>query len=754
MFNFIKKSITIKLILAISSVTIVTSVIILLYFFKSDQTRTKNEYDRIINNTLIFTKKGLSTSLWNMDIESINNLCQAIIQNELFLAINIYTKNNTFITSVYIEPNTNKVFNTIKKYEPQENSTNIKRQAEFIKFNNTIIGSFELYYDQNIFLNKAQNNLERLIVLISSISILIIFVLFFSVRYFSIIPLLRLIKITQEITEDSDYSREVKFNSADEIGTLSNAFNDLIKQISARDIKRDLIQTEIKNAKDMLNSVINSMPSILISIDENAIVTHWNKAAEDFIGKEFSNAIGTEIWLLTDKLNKYKKHFTSIISNNEIKVFHRETFSNDPKYLDVSFYPIISNSLRGMVIRIDDVTEIEKKEQQLRQSQKMETVGTLAGGLAHDFNNVLGGIMGSISLIEFKMGKNNSIDKELLKKYLDIIKQSSERARDMVQQLLTLSRKSDIEFVPVDINLTVKHVMNICENSFDKRIELDPTYYSVPAIVSADPTQIEQVILNLCINASHAMTIMRENSEDYGGILSVSIKNIFADKALRANYSEAQELDYYLISIKDTGIGIDESIKNKIFEPFFTTKSKGVGSGLGLSMVYSIISQHNGFLTVYSEKNIGTTINLYLPITKITDKTLTSKKVIDVTKGEGLILVVDDEPIMRQMANDILTECGYSVIFAKDGVEAIEVFKENHKKITAILLDMVMPKKSGKEAYIGMKEIDDSLKVLLASGFKKDERTNSILKLGVKGFLQKPYTLSKLSKKIAEIINQ
>jgi len=566
--------------------------------------------------------------------------------------------------------------------------------------------------------------------------------------------LIKLIEVTKKISEDADYTIDIKSNRNDEIGILTKSFNEMIKQIAARDTIRDQIENEINKTKDMLDGVINSMPSVLISIDENSVITHSNHAAEEFIGGSYSKTIGKNIWKLTNKLDRYKNRLESIITNNEIKVYLREKFNDDLNVFDVFLYPIVSASIRGIVIRIDDVTKFDKKEQQLRQSQKMETVGTLAGGLAHDFNNVLGGILGSISLIEFKMNRKTPIEEEILVKYLNIIKESSERARIMVKQLLTLSRKTELESVSVDLNVTVKNVMDICQNSFDKSIELKPEYFKDSAIIEADPTQLEQVILNLCVNASHAMTIMRGDTKNYGGKLYVSIEYIIGDHIFESTFPEALDEDYYLISIKDTGIGIEDEIKSKIFEPFFTTKSKENGSGLGLSMVYNIVKQHSGFLTIYSELNIGSTFNLYFPVGKrvknLSNEMSSSPEII---QGEGLILVVDDEPIMRQMAGDILEECGYTTLFANNGEEAVEIFKENHNRITAVLLDMVMPKKSGKDAFILMKEIDSSLKVLLASGFKQDERTKSILELGVKDFLQKPYTISKLSKKIADVIN-
>ena len=407
-----------------------------------------------------------------------------------------------------------------------------------------------------------------------------------------------------------------------------------------------------------------------------------------------------------------------------------------------------------LMATVRDVTDSKRIEEQLRQAQKMEIVGTLAGGLAHDFNNVLGGIIGPLSIIEYILQKKGKIDIKKLEYYLQAMSESSNRAADMVKQLLTLSRKQELALAPVDLNLTIKHVMKICASTFDKSVKLAPVYPEKPSMVSADPTQIEQVLLNFCVNAGHAMTIMRKKNAAWGGILTVTIEKIFADKYFCQVHPEAEERDYWLISVKDTGVGMDENTISKIFNPFFTTKETDQGTGLGLSMVYNTVKQHAGFIDVYSQKGLGSTFNTYLPVLErgaAAAELMRKKKTIP--KGEGLILVVDDEEIMCDMAKAILNECGYKTIFAENGRLGVEIFKKQHKEIKAVLLDMSMPEMSGKEAFIKMKEIQPNVKVLLASGFRLDKRVDEVLKLGVKDFIQKPYTLEKLAAAVDRVVN-
>jgi nitrogen-specific signal transduction histidine kinase len=404
------------------------------------------------------------------------------------------------------------------------------------------------------------------------------------------------------------------------------------------------------------------------------------------------------------------------------------------------------------VILLNNVTEIEIKERQLRQSQKMETVGNLAGGLAHDFNNVLGGIIGTISLFKYKIAKNKEITLVDTEKYFNTIEEAANRASDMVQHLLSLTRKQELSFTPIDLNDIIQSIVRICGNTFDKSIEIETEYHKGKAMTKADPTQIEQSLLNLCINASHAMTIMRKDGERYGGTLNISIKKVVVDKYFRRLHEEAGDPDYWDISVSDTGVGMEQKLVTKIFDPFFTTKSEGTGTGLGLSMVYNIIKQHRGFIDVYAKEGIGATFHIYLPILKgeLIEEEVQEPE--EIPQGEGLVLVVDDEEVMRQTAKSILMECGYRVILAENGEQAVQLFKKHKKEIKAVLLDMVMPKMSGRQTYLELAEIKKKVKVLLVSGFKQDHRVDSILKLGVKGFMQKPYTLATLAKRMHRII--
>lgn len=519
-----------------------------------------------------------------------------------------------------------------------------------------------------------------------------------------------------------------------------------------RDITKEK-EKEILHLKAYLNNIINSMPSMLITIDMEGRITQWNKAAIKAVKENSGDLLGRKLWDISPYFAKYAGEVASILQTRHPKIFPRELLANgEDRYFNVTLFPLMSNGIEGLALRADDITEMDKREQQIRQSQKMELVGTLAGGLAHDFNNVLTGIIGTISLIQLEMQNNDEMQKDEMQKYLVTMEKAGQRAALMVRQLLTLTRKQTPSFKVIDLNMAVANVMEICKNSFDKSVELSLIPTDDEAPVHADQSQIEQVLLNLCVNACHAMTIMKKKTDLWGGKLIISMERIMADDIFLRSHPEAEKGEYWILTVADTGVGMTPSEIEQIFNPFFTSKEPNQGTGLGMTMVYNIIKAHKGFIDLFSQKGVGTTVNVFIPVT---EKNIAIKGLPDATRiitGTGLILVIDDEELVRKTAGRILEKCGYEVILAEDGEEGVRLFKEHHAKIRVVVLDMAMPKMSGKEAFIKMKEVDPEAKVILVSGFRQDKRVEEVLELGVKKFLQKPYTMGKLSWAINDIL--
>ncbi len=589
--------------------------------------------------------------------------------------------------------------------------------------------------------------------LIIGLVLLVSFLLALSIQKIFTRPLSQLSKIAKNISEKGDYSLRVEKRSNDEIGTLYDAFNSMLERVHKRDIERDNIQQKLEHTRNFFQNVINSMPSLLITTDQLGRITQMNEAAEKIFGYHFKHSSPPCFWELSPLFEKYRELCYDVLEKKALRQLMVEPISldEDLHYFNITLYPFAVDTTLGLVIRFDDVSDAVKKDQQLRQAQKMETIGTLVGGIAHDFNNVLGGIIGTISLLKYRLEQNDGFQKTQILPFLESIDKTSQRAAEMVMQLLALSRKQEFSVKNIDLHESMEHVLNICRSTFDKSVEIKVQYPDEPAIIMGDATQLEQILLNICLNAYHAMTIMRSPEECRGGVLSVYLRKFFADTYFCSLHPEAHEIEYWNLSVHDNGVGMNPETMSKIFDPFFTTKDKDKGTGLGLTMVYNIIAQHKGFNTVWSELGQGTGFNVYLPAADIGLFEEPQEKKYRVTKGKGKIFIIDDEEIIRQVAEEILLECGYSVICATNGDEAIALYKQFYPSIDLVLLDIVMPKKSGKEVFLEMIEINPSARIIVSSGFRYDDRVDFLLNKGAIGFIQKPYTMDQLIETIQSL---
>lgn len=515
----------------------------------------------------------------------------------------------------------------------------------------------------------------------------------------------------------------------------------------------------IQNMQKYLKNLIDSLPSAIISIDLSEKIIEWNKKAEELTGLKKEDVIGKKYDQAFPYLSKFKDDIKQIINTNETKIFYKETYDEkEEKIINVIIIPITQNGFSGIAFRIDDISEIEKLEKQIRQSQQMEIVGLLAGGIAHDFNNVLTGILSSISLIKQLIHENPSLKNPELIDYIDILENSSERAKDIVQKILTISRKKEEKLLPINLKACINDVERVCKSSLDKSIELNFLNPFSEAIILGDRNLIVQALLNLCINSSHAMTIMRKTGESIGGTLTVKLEiasksDPLFNKIIQQN-SEISEKEFWKIIISDNGTGIPTDIQNKIFEPFFTTKQAFYGSGLGLSTVKMIVEQHNGFITFESEEGKGTTFYIYLPVLKIEKFLETENAQECIKKGKGLILLIDDDSIVRVITKAMLMKLGYTVLMASSGFEGLEIFNKHKQNIKLVILDIAMPGKSGIDTFKEIKLNHNQTKVLFITGLKIDDKIKKIAEEDADGFLTKPFSIIQLSNKIYEIVSK
>ncbi len=514
---------------------------------------------------------------------------------------------------------------------------------------------------------------------------------------------------------------------------------------------KDLIRIEksqerVNVIKLFLHNILESMTSGLIVLNEEFTITLCNGIAKELINHETDKVLGKNIFDISDFFSKYKKTLNASLSENVINTIYHIPHLENNMY-DIMIYPFDFYNFCGLVIRIDDVSEIVARDEQIRRIQKLDTIGTLAAGLAHDFNNILGGISGALSLI--KIESNQLREDSLIKSGVETINESITRASFIVKKLLSITRKENVEFIPLDLNTTVRNIMSICEKSLDKSIITTINYYEKEAMIYGDVSQIEQIILNLSINAGHAMTIMRETAESWGGYLDISIYLAENNDELYTNHHTKIDNKFYVIEIKDTGVGIDETLKDKIFDPFFTTKKKDAGTGLGLSMVYNIITQHNGVIILNSLKGHGASFKLYFPKLDTAEKKL--QKDLFLKQGKGRIIVADDEPAILQIVKKTLEICGYTIIVCANGKEVIEEYKNN--TIDLVVADIDMPCVSGICAFRELKKIDPGVKLVFISGHEIDHEISECIDDGALGLISKPFNMQKFSVMIFNIIN-
>ena len=394
---------------------------------------------------------------------------------------------------------------------------------------------------------------------------------------------------------------------------------------------------------------------------------------------------------------------------------------------------------------VRDVAEQAHLERQLAQSQKMETIGRLAGGLAHDFNNILGGILGATALARRSANRvEDETLKAALEKQLEVILDCSERARDVVTRLLTFSRKEVIEAEPLDLNELAMDVKTICSNTFGGSVRVEVVQPRSPVHVEGDRTSLTQAILNLCINGKDAI--------EGEGEISIEVAEVDPDDPVFVSHPAAdQEEDYCKVTVRDSGLGMEAETLDKIFDPFFTTKPPGEGTGLGLSMVYNIARQHGGFVDVESAPGAGSAFSIYLTRGRVS-LLPPEDQPSGLPKGTERILVVDDDRSVRSTLKSMLSELGYRVASASEGGEALEIFQREGGQFDLVILDMMMPQVDGTETLRRLRKLDSGVKVIITSGYVDAEQTIGLQELGFSNFLSKPFNFETLAKMVRDTL--
>jgi len=508
--------------------------------------------------------------------------------------------------------------------------------------------------------------------------------------------------------------------------------------------------TERKEAEEQsarLAAIIEYAEDAIVSITLQGIVISWNPGAERLYGYSAEEMIGHSIMILhpPEKQAEYQTLMKRLRRGERVASFETVRRRKDGTLIDVSIsaapIDVSPSQVPGVSKIAHDISKIKRLERQFHQAQKMEAIGTLAGGVAHDFNNLLTVISGYSDILISRLKPDDPMRESLAQ-----IHKAGERAGMLTRQLLAFSRQQVLAPMVLDINSVVADTERMLRRLIGEDIMLTAVLEPALGPVKADPGQLEQVLMNLAVNARDAMP--------QGGMLTIETRSLTLAEDYADMHPHVQPGDYVMLAVSDTGAGMDETTKARIFEPFFTTKEQGKGTGLGLAVVHGIVKQSGGHIEVYSELGKGTSFKVYLPLVKEPLPTRkSSPSLLTMPQGKETVLLVEDEDAVRELARHALQSCGYSVLEASDGLQAVQAARDHKGPIDLLVSDVVMPHLGGRQLAERLAAVRPGMKVLFLSGYTAD----AVIRHGVLeadyAFLQKPFTPTSLAKKVRDVLD-
>ncbi|ERP38690.1 hybrid sensor histidine kinase/response regulator [Chitinivibrio alkaliphilus] len=538
----------------------------------------------------------------------------------------------------------------------------------------------------------------------------------------------------------------------DELDRLVDALEKMASRIKHDLLMQKQAEQEIQQREEDLRVTLASIGDAVVTTDMAGCITRMNPVAERLTGESFKEVEGTPFDEVFHLIHAHTRErvvspIDTVISQGKTQSIERNVLivsrHGQEYHIGDSAAPIraASGEVMGAVVVFHDMSEEVALQEKLNQSQKMDALGQLSGGIAHDFNNILGGILGAAELLT-----SEDLSREERENYAELIRTTADRGAGLTRKLLSFSRKGDAEKRQMEVVSLVEETEEILERTLDKSIDITvQNTIGSSVYINGDETLLQNALINLGINASHAMP--------RGGALQyrVSIVSLDAAYCEKSTFSLSPG-EYVEIAVRDTGCGMSSAVQQRIFEPFFTTKEMGKGTGLGLSAVYGAMQDHGGAVTVYSEEGVGTVFRLYFPRVLLTGEVRdTSEKVVH---GAGLLLVIDDDEIMRYTATAMLESLGYEVVSAQNGLEGLQLFQREPETFDLVLLDMIMPVMGGRDTFERLRRVRQDIKIIISSGFSRDEALQSLYLQGLDGFISKPFNRVELSRMVAAVLQR
>ncbi|HIJ78150.1 MAG: response regulator [Desulfobulbaceae bacterium] len=644
-------------------------------------------------------------------------------------------QNRTSIAYAAIHDNHGKLFTEYRQDNHlKPDLDNMLLLQQNILLNNSVIGTLAIYDTM-----QPINDTRKMMITIQFIVTIVVLVAvyFLSALLQKLIsdPIISLAETTRVITENHDYSVRAIKVSKDEVGVLVDSFNAMLVQIEKSD-------SALRSSESRFRNLVDQAVDSFFLLDMAGNVLDVNQRASDSLGyprnallnltfRDFDNLAAVSVERAKPWTNSLPDH--PLTQESEFRRKDGMFFPVELRMglLDIDGEQTVMVLARDISERKEEQAEKRKLENQLIQSQKMESIGTLAGGIAHDFNNILTAILGYAELAK------QQANSEGLTVKIDAITKAGWRARELVKQILTFSRQTVTEKSAVEIGPIIKEALKLLRASIPTTIEIREHIDSQCGTVFANPTQVHQILMNLCTNSYHAM-------REKGGVLGVTLDTMEINTMEKAAFNLVPG-HYLRLIVSDNGSGMDTATQERAMDPYFTTKPKGEGTGMGLAIVHGIVKSLDGHLSIYSEPGKGTTVKVYLPIVKKAESVSDQWEELPIQGGNEHILIVDDELTITNLEKEMLETLGYKISVCNNPNEALSKYRQQPQDYDLIITDMTMPHMTGAELAKAILAIEPHQPIILCTGFSDIIDETIALKLGIRKFLTKPVTMGEFS---------